>query len=80
MGLTENTWRRIIGRMDLVTVPEAAKILGITERALGKRHHARGVGFRVGRLIVFTPADMDLMRAWPYRPGRPGICLPEETV
>jgi len=62
----------------LYTVPEAAKILGLTERALGKRHQARGVGSRVGRLIVFTPADMALMRAWPYRPGRPSICPPEE--
>ena len=57
------------GKIGVLTLPEAARALGIAQRTLRSRHYARGVGTRLGHWIVFTPADMDLLRSWPYRPG-----------
>lgn len=54
----------------LYSLPEAAEILGIPQQTIRNRHHSRGVGRKVGTVIVFTRADLDLLSDWPYRRGR----------
>lgn len=54
---------------ELITVPQAAVELGITEGRVRTIARARNLGWRIGREYLFQPADIDAMRD--RKPGRP---------
>jgi predicted ArsR family transcriptional regulator len=58
-------------RATAYTTAAAAALLGISERTV--RHHVQrlGLGWRTGRDIVLSPADLALIRTRRGKVGRP---------
>lgn len=54
---------------ELVTVPQAALELGITEGRVRTIARTRNLGWRIGREYLFRATDIDAMRD--RKPGRP---------
>lgn len=52
---------------ELKTCQQAAELFGVTVGRVRQLAQLRQVGHRIGREIVFTPADIEALR-----PGRPG--------
>jgi hypothetical protein len=56
---------------DLYSTREAAALLGVSEPRIRQLARRLGIGRRIGDVWVFTPGDLDRMRARNRRPGRP---------
>lgn len=54
---------------ELLTARDVAAVLGVTPRRVSALAGRRGIGRRVGRSRLFSPADLAALRPW--RPGRP---------
>lgn len=50
---------------EIATTAQAAIILGITERRVRQLADAGGIGWNIGRDWLFSPADIEAMRARP---------------
>ena len=55
----------------LYSVADVVRLTGVSRATVTARFRQYEIGQKVGRDIVFTEAEVAVMRSWPYRPGRP---------